>query len=692
MGKVRKILCCITIITLLTSIPSYPLMAAKENSTKAITLDTETTPAPSTPTPACSQYEPTTTVPLTPPPTVPSTPPPTMPPTPTALPTTSAFVTEQHFPDLESAEWARSAIIFLAQAKVINGYEDGTFRPDNNITRAEFAKMLAVAFDIYNPHADSSFSDIPEDAWYNSYVGSIQNEGLAQGSGGNMFNPDDTITREEMFTFCARTYESIVGKGLVTSGSEIDSLLYNFVDEISISDWARTYVATLIKYQLVTGSPVGDELAIYPLNPITRAEVAVVLNRAINPDEAPTPTPPTTTTATVPPTIKPSLVPISTPTNVPSALPTTRPSQTPTVTPTMTPTMTSEPIITMSPDGNYTCELFWNNSLIKILSYNGTDNIVDIPETILGKWVVKIGANAFNSTNLTSVTIPSHVFEINCDAFINSPNLTEINVAADNSDYSSENGILFSGNVTLVTYPRGKSEASYTFTNNIHEIATHAFYGSKLTELTIPDEITYIRSGAFAYSTGLTKLRISQWVYIIESKPFEGCSNLTIYGENNSKGQWLANRDGIPYVVDTWPEADDKVGAYMLAIGQVVSKGPSFNGNKYLAIDTSTIGLTESEKADFLQQMGGMIVLDMNYNQLVEQGYIIETSGSGYIYYNFTEGLLLSISCHSTGSDSMSLTVSIYKSAFEGVGYSNILFELRDNKWILTDEGDEWIS
>lgn len=53
----------------------------------------------------------------------------------------------------------------LANSNVISGYEDGTFRPDNNITRAEFAKMLTVAFGKYDPNATSTFTDLPAGAW-----------------------------------------------------------------------------------------------------------------------------------------------------------------------------------------------------------------------------------------------------------------------------------------------------------------------------------------------------------------------------------------------------------------------------------------------------------------------------------------------------------------------------------------------
>lgn len=76
------------------------------------------------------------------------------------------FTVVSLFTDLGNVEWARVAIINLANAGVINGYGDGTFKPENNITRAEFAKMLVVAFDIYDPNATSSFTNLLEGEWY----------------------------------------------------------------------------------------------------------------------------------------------------------------------------------------------------------------------------------------------------------------------------------------------------------------------------------------------------------------------------------------------------------------------------------------------------------------------------------------------------------------------------------------------
>ena len=183
------------------------------------------------------------------------------------------------FSDLNNVVWAQEAVISLEKAGIIKGYGDGTFKPKNSITRAEFATMLVLAFNVYDPDAKSKFTDVPLGKWYNSYVASAEKEGLAEGVGDGKFLPEATMTREEMFAFSARAIVKYKGYELLDKDSkEINKQLGAFVDGNTVSDWAKEYVATVIKYGMVTGD---DSKAIYPQNAIIRAEVAVVLYRAI---------------------------------------------------------------------------------------------------------------------------------------------------------------------------------------------------------------------------------------------------------------------------------------------------------------------------------------------------------------------------------------------------------------------------
>lgn len=87
----------------------------------------------------------------------------------------------------------------LSTFGLLEGYEDGTFRPTNAITRAEFCAMLANVLDL--PEGQNlSFSDVADDAWYNKAVSAMAARGFVSGMGDGTFRPDYTITYEQMVT------------------------------------------------------------------------------------------------------------------------------------------------------------------------------------------------------------------------------------------------------------------------------------------------------------------------------------------------------------------------------------------------------------------------------------------------------------------------------------------------------------
>jgi len=114
--------------------------------------------------------------------------------------------------------------------------------------------------------------------------------------------------------------------------------------------------------------------------------------------------------------------------------------------------------------------------------------------------VTKIGDNAFyNCSSLTSVIIPGSVTSIGSNVFWGCTNLSTIKVDDANANYCSEDGVLFdNAETTLIQYPGGKTDKTYTIPDSVKSIGTNAFRGStNLTEVTIPDSVTSIGAGAF---------------------------------------------------------------------------------------------------------------------------------------------------------------------------------------------------
>ena len=152
-----------------------------------------------------------------------------------------------------------------------------------------------------------------------------------------------------------------------------------------------------------------------------------------------------------------------------------------------------------------------------------------IPSEYKGKSVTEIDDSAFKDCKaITSVTIPDSVTSIGYDAFENCIGLKEISVSPDNSDYSSQNGILFNKDKTmLITYPCGKSETSYTVPSTVVTIGEGAFrYCYNITSVTIPDSVTNIYRGAFENCTGLTSVTIPNSVTYIGDSAFKGCTGI----------------------------------------------------------------------------------------------------------------------------------------------------------------------
>ena len=173
------------------------------------------------------------------------------------------------FVDMESAAWAAMAVESLADRGIVHGYDDSAFRPQANITRAEFVKLLVTAFAPNSADASSSFDDVKEGDWYYQYVSQSVALGFVMGYENNVFAPDSNISREDMAVMIARVAKN---HGFAAKDAA------GFADSAFIADYAADSVALLQSLGLVKGA---DNM-FYPEKSATRAESAYMIYNLLN--------------------------------------------------------------------------------------------------------------------------------------------------------------------------------------------------------------------------------------------------------------------------------------------------------------------------------------------------------------------------------------------------------------------------
>ncbi|MBD5285625.1 MAG: leucine-rich repeat protein [Bacteroides sp.] len=143
--------------------------------------------------------------------------------------------------------------------------------------------------------------------------------------------------------------------------------------------------------------------------------------------------------------------------------------------------------------------------------------------------VMNITSLAFSgdSTKIKTITVPASVTNIEFQAFGLCNSLVNINVDNNNLYYSSDNGILYSKDrTTLIQYPNGKLEESFSIPDFVTTIATDAFYDSKLKNVILPNSMTAVSPHAFDRAWSLTNVTIPNSVITIETSAFNQCTEL----------------------------------------------------------------------------------------------------------------------------------------------------------------------
>ena len=179
--------------------------------------------------------------------------------------------TQEKYGDIVN-HWANSFINRLIDLKVVNGYEDGTVRPDGTVTRAEAAKILVSARG-YNEASEINltFGDTWEIAdWAKGWIQQAINLGIMNGyPEDNTFKPSNGLSRKELAAMAMRAYGLGDDSGIVLT----------FDDAGTIAQWAYGYVAKAVSLGIITGY---EDNTFLPDRLVTRAEACAIISRCLD--------------------------------------------------------------------------------------------------------------------------------------------------------------------------------------------------------------------------------------------------------------------------------------------------------------------------------------------------------------------------------------------------------------------------
>ncbi|MGO4889399.1 S-layer homology domain-containing protein [Anaerobacillus sp. MEB173] len=188
--------------------------------------------------------------------------------------------------DMEEDYWAFYEIDDFINADIIDGYietvvddefgeyVDMTVRPENNITRAEFVKILVTALNLESNGQPKSFSDVKESNWYYSYVNIASSLDIIKGFEDGRFGANEPITRDQITAIIVRAFKETIEFPAVTATPFTD---------VKESHWAFEEINKAAATEIVKGT---SPTTFKPKNNATRAQAIVMLHRAMNKETA----------------------------------------------------------------------------------------------------------------------------------------------------------------------------------------------------------------------------------------------------------------------------------------------------------------------------------------------------------------------------------------------------------------------
>lgn len=158
--------------------------------------------------------------------------------------------TNNKFTDIDG-HWAKADIQLLGSKLIVDGVSAQSFAPDTNITRAQFAALLIRSLGLSENREANRFTDVPSYNWSAGAVGAASKAGLIDGFEDGSFRPADPVTRQQMVVMIARAMKAS-GQTALTE-VKTDTALASFKDQASIQAWAQPAAAQAVAAGIIQG-------------------------------------------------------------------------------------------------------------------------------------------------------------------------------------------------------------------------------------------------------------------------------------------------------------------------------------------------------------------------------------------------------------------------------------------------------
>ncbi|MGZ4164269.1 MAG: S-layer homology domain-containing protein, partial [Tumebacillaceae bacterium] len=181
------------------------------------------------------------------------------------------------FADIDKS-WAKADIKLLADKMIITGYSDGNFHPTENVTRGQFATLLARGLGLSKSTNAVKFTDVANNAFYAGYVQALADAGIVNGYSDGTYKGGDNISRQDTIILLSKAVEFLKLRGDL-SDADAAQAIQKFKDIDKVGGYAKTAVGITTGLHLISGDDQGH---LNPTNNTSRAETVIMIEKLLN--------------------------------------------------------------------------------------------------------------------------------------------------------------------------------------------------------------------------------------------------------------------------------------------------------------------------------------------------------------------------------------------------------------------------